>query len=260
MLIDPFTVAAQVLNFLILIWLLRRVLYGPITRAMDARDSRIRKDIEDARRLQAEAAAIREQLEQEKAAFAAERDARLTEMRAELEDWRRTQMDAARAEINAARERWQRALAQEQQAALGELRRRVVHEVLSLVRQALRDLADTDLEERIVGRFLSRLRELTPAERERLRAAAESDGHRIHVRTSAALSDADRARLRDGIGDALGVPLALHVDTATEPGVGVELRAGGLKVAWSLNEYLEALEHRLSAALDEAPAFDDDHA
>lgn len=260
MLIDPFTVAAQVLNFLILIWLLRRVLYGPITRAMDARDSRIRKDVEDARRLQAEAAATREQLEQQKAAFAAERDARLAEMRAELEQWRLTQMDAARAEINAARERWQRALAQEQQAALGELRRRVVQEVLSLVRAALRDLADTDLEERIVARFLSRLRDLTPAERERLRAAAESDGHRVHLRTSASLSDADRARLREAIGDALGMELAVDVDTSAEPGRGVELWAGGLKVAWSLNEYLDSLEDRLSAALGDAPAFEDDHA
>jgi F-type H+-transporting ATPase subunit b len=260
MLIDPFTVGAQILNFLILMWLLRRVLYGPITRAMDERDGRIRHDIDNARRLQAEAAATREQLEQEAAAFASARDARLVEARTEIETWRRAQMDAARAEMDASRERWQRALVQEQRAAVGELRRRVVHEVLSLVRLALRDLADSELEERVVARFLSRLRELTPAERERLRAAAAGDGHRIDLRTSAPLADADRTRLRDAISGALGGQLAVHFDTATEPGGGVELRAGGLKVAWSLNEYLGSLEERLSAALGEAPEFDDDHA
>src|SRR5690606_12291123 len=103
MLIDPFTVGAQVLNFLILIWLLRRVLYGPSPRAMDERDDRIRRAIEDARRLQADAAATREQLERQAAALAAERDARLAEARAEVEAWRKTQMDAARAEMDARR-------------------------------------------------------------------------------------------------------------------------------------------------------------
>jgi F-type H+-transporting ATPase subunit b len=37
MLIDWFTVGAQVLNFLILVWLLKRFLYGPILDAIDAR-------------------------------------------------------------------------------------------------------------------------------------------------------------------------------------------------------------------------------
>jgi F-type H+-transporting ATPase subunit b len=39
MLIDWFTVGAQVLNFLILVWLLKRFLYKPILDAIDARES-----------------------------------------------------------------------------------------------------------------------------------------------------------------------------------------------------------------------------
>jgi len=38
MLIDWFTVGAQALNFLILVWLLKRFLYKPILDAIDARD------------------------------------------------------------------------------------------------------------------------------------------------------------------------------------------------------------------------------
>ena len=41
MLIDWFTVGAQVLNFLILVWLLKRFLYRPILHAIDAREQRI---------------------------------------------------------------------------------------------------------------------------------------------------------------------------------------------------------------------------
>src|SRR5690606_23737140 len=125
MLFDPFTVGAQLVNFLILVWLLRRVLYGPITRAMDERDARIRRDVDDARRLQAEAQAARAALDQQAAAFEAEREARLAEARAELEAWRRSQMEAARAEMDASRARWEQALEQEQLAIAAELRRRI---------------------------------------------------------------------------------------------------------------------------------------
>ena len=41
MLIDGFTVGAQVLNFLILVWLMKRFLYQPILDAIDAREQRI---------------------------------------------------------------------------------------------------------------------------------------------------------------------------------------------------------------------------
>jgi len=41
MLIDWFTVGAQIVNFLILVWLLQHFLYKPILNAIDAREKRI---------------------------------------------------------------------------------------------------------------------------------------------------------------------------------------------------------------------------
>jgi F-type H+-transporting ATPase subunit c len=48
MLIDWFTVGAQLLNFLILAWLLKRFLYRPILDALDAREQRIAAELADA--------------------------------------------------------------------------------------------------------------------------------------------------------------------------------------------------------------------
>ena len=45
MLIDWFTVGAQAVNFLILVWLLRRFLYQPILRAIDTREQRIAAEL-----------------------------------------------------------------------------------------------------------------------------------------------------------------------------------------------------------------------
>ena len=61
MLIDWFTVSAQVVNFLILVWLMKRFLYKPILHAIDAREQRIAKKIADADAKRAEAEKEREQ-------------------------------------------------------------------------------------------------------------------------------------------------------------------------------------------------------
>src|SRR5471030_2866636 len=48
MLIDWFTVGAQALNFIILVWLLKRFLYKPILNAIDARENRIAAELANA--------------------------------------------------------------------------------------------------------------------------------------------------------------------------------------------------------------------
>ena len=55
MLIDWFTVGAQALNFIILVWLLKRFLYKPILNAIDAREKRIAGALADANQKKVEA-------------------------------------------------------------------------------------------------------------------------------------------------------------------------------------------------------------
>jgi F-type H+-transporting ATPase subunit b len=63
MLIDWFTVGAQVLNFLILVWLLKRFLYKPILHAIDEREKRIAKELADADAKKAEAEKERDEFQ-----------------------------------------------------------------------------------------------------------------------------------------------------------------------------------------------------
>jgi F-type H+-transporting ATPase subunit b len=257
LLIDPFTVAAQIVNFLILIWLLRRLLYGPITRAMAAREARIRDELAEARRLRDEAQAEGERYRQLTAAFESAKSERLAEARAELETWRRDHTQAVRTEVEAMRQRWQQALEQEKQAFLLELGRRAGNEVLAVTRRALRELADSDLEGRVMVRFLAQLQSLPPDDRQRLVAAAREDGGEIHVRTAYPLSKADRDQLSAGITEALGPDLTPRFDTRPELVSGVELRAGGVKVAWAIGDYLESLEDAIGLAFGSEPELAD---
>ena len=77
MLIDWFTVGAQALNFLILVWLLKRFLYKPMLHAIDAREKRIAAELADAAAKKAEAQKERDEFQRKNEEFDQQRAALL---------------------------------------------------------------------------------------------------------------------------------------------------------------------------------------
>jgi F-type H+-transporting ATPase subunit b len=248
-LIDWFTVGAQVVNFLVLVWLLHRFLYGPITRAMRERQERIDATVDDARRLQDEAVAERERLRDEHARFAAERDERTRRLHEEIDDQRRSQLERVRREVDDLRTRWHEAVDREREGFLLELRTRAGEQVVAAVRRALRELADVSLEERTVLRFVDRIGEADDDQRRLLASAAASDGDRVVVRSAFAVPDGLEKRLEDAVGELLGGVGEVRFEVAPELIGGVELRAGGHALSWTFDEYLDSLEAALADVL-----------
>ena len=64
MLIDWFTVGAQALNFVVLVWLLKRLLYKPILAAIDSREKRIAAELADADEKRTQAKRERDEYQQ----------------------------------------------------------------------------------------------------------------------------------------------------------------------------------------------------
>lgn len=250
MLIDWFTVGAQIVNFLILVLLLRRFLYGPIVRAMEAREARIAAQA-------AEAAATKEAAEAEAAAYRAksaeldeQRDAVLSAAKGEAESWRKEHLAQVRAELEEARTGWYRGIQAEQSAFLRSVRERLARQVCDISRRALADMADAELEERMIAIFLRRLRDLSPQERERLTGSAVAAGRPLAVRSAFAIPSATRQQIAETLHADLAATVELEFEQEPALVCGVELRAHDHKVAWTLDDYLDALEADLLERLD----------
>ncbi|WP_059410768.1 F0F1 ATP synthase subunit B family protein [Cupriavidus basilensis] len=250
MLIDWFTVGAQALNFVVLVWLLKRFLYQPVLDAIDARESRIAAQIADA---EAKDAAARQQgdaFRRKNEAFDRERAALVAQATAEADALRRQLMDAARQaadDLGAKRQDALRNEAGQLTRSLGELARR---EVFAIARRALEDLASASLEERVAAVFVRRLRALDEPARRGLAAALGTAPARIAVRSAFDLPQAQRAAIRAALDECLGGGIAPAFETAPELVGGIELVGGGQKLAWNVDHYLDALEHAAGELLD----------
>ena len=163
MIIDWFTVGAQALNFLILVWLMKRFLYKPILHAIDEREKRIATELADADAKKAEAQKERDEFQHKNEEFEQQRAALLSKAADEAKAERQRLLDEARKESDALRARWQEALRNEQLSLSAELTRRTQEEVFAITRKTLADLATTSLEERLSEVFIRRLREMDGA-------------------------------------------------------------------------------------------------
>ncbi|MGK2940930.1 MAG: F0F1 ATP synthase subunit B family protein [Immundisolibacter sp.] len=251
MLIDWFTVLAQVVNFLILVWLLKRFLYRPILDAIDAREQRIAKELADADAKKAEAQQERDAFQHKNEAFDEQRAALLGKAADEAKAERQRLLDEARqaADILAAKRK--EALRSEQQNLSAALGHRAREEVFAIARKALGDLAGSSLEERMGEVFIRRLRELDAKAKAGLGKALKSASAPGCVRSAFELPAAQRAVIQTAVNETFSFDVQLRFETAPDLVSGIELATDGQKVGWSIAEYLASLEKGVEALLQE---------
>ncbi len=252
MLIDWFTVGAQIVNFLLLVWLLKRYLYRPILAAIDAREKELATRREAAAGEQTRATKEHEEwqsrhqllesqqaglLETARQAAAAERENLLKQAEAEAEQLRSVRLAAVTEQVAAYQE------------DLIDLTRR---EIAAAVRKIIRDLACSELEQAAMQVFLRRLHDdPTPAAAD---AGPGGSTSLMRLRTAVALPEPERLAVEKQIQAHFKTSAALVCETAADLGLGMELTFRNRKVAWTLDEYMTSFKAHLSELARQSPS------
>lgn len=246
------TFTAQIINFLILVWLLKRFLYAPIVRAMDERERKL------AERLN-EAVSARQSAEQEAAEFRHRneqldhtREELLAEAGREIEGWKKERLQETRAEVDHTRDQWYQSIERERHAFLRDLRQRAGQQVHQLTRRVMGKLCQAPLEGQVIGSFEAQLEQIDEAKQLAIAAAIRNSHHKVLVETAFDLPAESRRHIEAMIRTHLSDGIDIEFKTAPELICGIELKAAGYKVAWSAGETLDELEEEFAAALDTA--------
>lgn len=248
MLIDWFTLAAQIVNFLVLVWLLQRFLWAKLARAIDDRENRVAARLADADQKDKQADQRLEEIKTRSGDLERERREVLASAQREADELRLEMMQRARDDVRRQEAAWREDLDREKGAFLDELRQRMAVEVLAAVRRTLGDLACADLQHCATEVFLERLREMDPAVIHDLVAS----GH-LSVVSAAVLPDDTRSRISAVLAERVGSPV--HLEFARRPAMswGIELRGDGQSIGWTPESYLQSLDEGLRKALEARP-------
>jgi F-type H+-transporting ATPase subunit b len=249
MLIDWFTVGAQALNFIILVWLMRRFLYQPILTAIATREKKIAAELADADAKRVEAKKERDEFQRKNEEFDQQRAGLLQQATDEAKTERQRLFDEARQAADTFSAKRTAALTNEARNLSQAVARRTQEEVFSIARKTLADLATTSLEERIGEVFTRRLRGMDGTAKETLGAALKTASEPAVVRSAFELPGEERAKIQHAINETFSADIALRFERTAELVSGIELTANGQKVAWSIADYLTSLEKGVSELL-----------
>ena len=254
MLIDWFTVIAQGINFLVLVWLLKRFLYAPILKAIDTREKGIVARLAEAEKKQSEAQAARDDFQRKDSALEEQRAALLQKSAEDAGAERKRLLDAAQTDADAARSKWQDALRAEQVGFGEEVVRRTQAGVFDVARKALAELASAPLEGCVSDVFITRLRGLDGAAHDQLAASFRAASTPVLIRSAFDLPPAQRAAITAAVGDIFAIQAPLHFETAPSLISGIELTMNGQKIAWSISDFLASLEKDAARLVEEKAA------
>ena len=249
MLINWFTVCAQAVNFLILVWLLKRFLYKPILHAIDEREKGIATQLAQAEAKVAEAQKERDDFRHKNEVFDQQRATLLTKATDEAGAERQRLLDGARKDADALRAKRQDALRTEQRNLGQDIIRMTQEQVFAITRKTLTDLAGTSLEERMGDVLVRRVRALTGEAKEQLATAFKTSNHTVSVHSAFDLPPAQRTAIESAVKEAFAPEARVQFETAPELISGIELSTNGQKVAWSIADYLATLEKRAGELL-----------
>jgi F-type H+-transporting ATPase subunit b len=276
MLIDWFTVGAQLLNFMILVWLMKRFLYRPILEAIAAREKIIADKLASADADSQQACQKKARFDDKYQQFAKQRDALLQQATDEAETERQRLLDEARQAVSVLEQKSQLAMKSMEQAVCQSVSDLVQQELFKMTSKALRDLADVALERQMVLLFIKRLQHIDPSQQQALldviddRATADGqdndthannthdddqhkhkqqkyDNHKKRSQSLTLLSsqplDADlRAQLTAALEKFTTKQLSLKFVVADSLVCGISLETDGFTLGWSVAEYLAAMQ------------------
>jgi len=254
MLIDWFTVCAQALNFLILVWLMKRYLYQPVLSAIDTREKSIAAELADASAKKADAQKDRDDFQHKNEEFDKQRAALLNKATGEAKAEQQRILDAAGKAADALSATRQEALTADAHALNQSIGRRTLQEVFAIARKALADLATVTLEERLGEVFTRRLRALEGQPKECVANALKTTSEPAVVRSTFDLPAEQRSAIQNSLNETFSAEVRVRFETAPELISGIELTANGEKVAWSIASYLTSMEDQVTALLKKQPA------
>ena len=260
MLIDWYTVGAQAVNFLILVWLLKRFLYKPVLSAIDAREKKIAAELQLAATARRQAQKERDDLRQQNESLQGQREELVQRATVDAGAQRQHLLDAARQESQELRSKLMGAVRDERAELNLEVVTRTRQEVFAIARKTLADLAGTTLEDRMLEVFIRRMQQMTDVQKsevappvQALSAATTCAAEGLApamLRSAFELSPAQRIDIAAALKEWPCKGATLNFETSPDLISGLELTVDGRKLPWNVAAYLASLEERAKTLLD----------
>jgi F-type H+-transporting ATPase subunit b len=249
--INWFTVIAQIVNFLVLVWLMKRYLYKPILQAIDTREKKIAAELSDGKSKMIEADKEKDEYQKKNDAFDQQKKKMMDQATSDAEAERQKLLDAAKKEAAGVKQKLEEASKELQENLNEEISKRTQEEVFAITKKALSELASTNLEEQSVGVFIRNIKAITDRDKKQFVDAFHSVSAPVAVSSAFEIPEKEQKRVEKAIAGILGNDIKYEFKTDPKLISGIELATNGYKLSWSFSAYINSLEKSIAGKMSE---------
>lgn len=251
--INWFTVIAQILNFLVLVWLMKRYLYKPILNAIDDREKKIAGQLAEAKTKKDEAKAEQDEFNKKNEVFDQQKKDMMDKATAEAGAQSQKLLEEAKNNAKTLQDKLEKA-AKDQQADLNhQMEQKTEQDVFAITKKVLADLADVDFEEQSVNVFIKRISNIKEDEKDLFKKALHSGSGPIQVQSAFDLPEKQQTEIKSVVTKMLGTKPSFEFKTSPALLGGIELTTNGYKLAWSIAGYMNSFEKSIAEADKQKP-------
>jgi F-type H+-transporting ATPase subunit b len=223
---DWTTFSLEIINFLILVWILKRFLYRPILDVIAKRRQGIENSLAEAKRIEAEALNIKQQNEKQLVQWGHEREAAEARLLEELATERTKRMAALEAEIEEERQRGKALAERHQREFEHATEEKGISQGAAFSAKLLARVASPELEARLYTLLIEDLNSIGAAERNALVEAAAAPSLQVTVRSAFTLEESRRAELARAMEALVGKKLTVEYQQDPSLLAGFQLNVG----------------------------------
>lgn len=242
---DTTTFILEILNFLVLMWLLKRFFYKPVQAAILARQKAVQQIQDEARADRSNAEALRDEYKQHLQTWEKERQERLQALEQSLTEERERQMAHIRAAAADEKRRHEAVCEKERDTLRQELQLQARQDALVFASKLFQRLPSAALETQLLGILEEDLRQMPPAQRDSLNTAAQAIHGHIVIQSANPLEENTRQRLEALLQQALNTPVVLRNEIEPSLISGVRLIIGPQRLHLNLQDELQYFRDHL---------------
>ncbi len=245
MLIDWFTVISQALNFLLLVWLMKRFLYRPILSAIETREKKIADEITQTKKEQEKTNALKIEFQKKSSDIDNAREVLMKKGQDEANQEKKKMLEQIKQEAEESRKKWHESLTAEQKTTTEKIQTFVREETLSIAGKALKDLANVQIEDSMMNIFLERLQDLSPDDLTAFELALKDRRIQPIVQSAFGLTHDQQKMLQKSFQKTFHSDITLHFETSPALVSGIRLTINGKRIEWTIANYVDSLGKKL---------------
>ncbi|ETA81196.1 F0F1 ATP synthase subunit B family protein [Youngiibacter fragilis] len=232
--ISPFEIIAQIFNFLILMYLMNRLLYKPVTETMRKRQEEITMRLDEAERMEMEAKELIGSYRKRMAGIDEEKRLILDKANEEAEARKEELVEGFREEALKKRRSFLDEVESEKERLSEDLRASLARNANLIAGGILKEVSGEDLSMKALDTFLKRIRELEPEE-------GDLSGVELRplIKSAREIDEGVKDAIRGALAERLGMDKEPVFSVDSTLGEGYLLRLETRLVEVSMRRYLE---------------------